>query len=173
MYCDHERGTFCEKCEAGRWGYQCENLCPENCAEGTCKTDSLKCNKGCLAGFWSDDCNITCNSDHCKTCDQDTGDCTECLAGPHGYWGDSCSKSCAIPNCAGPLLCPKVDGPTCFRCKLGKWGMNCDKDCDDACNGECAIFDGDCLVYGRSNDTQSPPPQASKDKDDEKQISRK
>ena len=141
--CDRVTGPFCEVCEENKWGSLCEKDCSNNCG-GSCQ--SLEKCKTCREGYWGSSCNVTCQS-HCQSCDQDTGVCDICVPGIEKFWGQYCENSCHIPNCAGPLLCTKDDGPTCFRCTTGRWGPGCENNCNERCRGECSMTNGKCLVY--------------------------
>ena len=143
--CDRATGPVCGVCDFKKWGPLCENGCPVNCV-GSC-LQSGSC-KACRDGFLGSTCNVTCST-HCLSCDQETGVCDTCISGVEQFWGDKCEtlNSCRIQSCAGPLLCTKDEGPTCFRCKTGSWGPACENTCNGRCHGECSMTNGECLVF--------------------------
>ena len=149
----------CTECIPGRHGTFCQFYCPLGCIDILCEKVSGKCTKGCRHGYYSseDDC-IKC-PEHCAKC-IDSVHCTGCAS---GYYGSICQQTCEsrclnqvcdkdFGNCTegceegyyqsenNCFSCPDwcercLDPNTCTKCKTGRWGPQCQHDCQGPCKG--------------------------------------
>ena len=107
--------TFCSSCEAGWTGETCEcNLnCSDRCGIGG------QCTLGCADGLYGISCGLRCKVSDCTSCNQTTGNCTQCVA---GKYGESCEKTCHS-NCAMDEC--DISGACLQGCKAGFTGSTC------------------------------------------------
>ena len=59
--------------------------------------------------------------------------------------------SCIIDDCESMIGCSRELGPSCFKCKAGKWGIRCSEDCSTNCSDGCNINSGECLIKKEDN----------------------
>ncbi|XP_070174902.1 uncharacterized protein [Littorina saxatilis] len=149
------------RCEAGRWGSQCNHHCSNTCGGGPgnnfCFQGTGDCYDGCMEGWWGNKCQHRCNKD-CKqhACQQDNGSCAGCR---EGYHGDTCIESCSnvtdqCQQCTQGGSCTTCGGnfqlPACTKCSDGFYlkkpdavhCTECPWRCDD--DKPCNKTTGDC-----------------------------
>ncbi|XP_067677766.1 scavenger receptor class F member 2-like [Haliotis asinina] len=140
----------CSKCDPGRFGTRCEDLCV-NCKDGNCSIDGT-CQDGCSPGFWGTHCSNPC-SQHCKDavvdspCEHQTG---QCISGcKEGYFGGSCDAMCP-DDCGECNSSSKVcqvcqDGRCSTGCDEGFYGVTCEQPCPQNCR-QCPESNGTCKL---------------------------
>ena len=143
--CEKENGSClaCDESQAYLYDDKCFK-CPPNCKGCRAENDCIDCINETLYG---PACEYNCS--HClsnkyvkRVCDIFSGDCLnktcaenftgsrcdECIEGQWGYddCSNLCSKNCKSDNC-------NITDGSC-DCKIGYWGILCDKECDISCN---------------------------------------
>ncbi|XP_071086248.1 platelet endothelial aggregation receptor 1-like [Haliotis cracherodii] len=108
-----------------------------------CDDDNI-CIDECVPGFFGECCDTPCQ----KTCeglrceiDRNRGiiKCTDgCI---DGYYG----SRCVIPCPESCLQCDRYTHGNCTKCKGGRYGKQCQKDCLRKCNGFACHMLGTCL----------------------------
>ncbi|XP_062610487.1 uncharacterized protein LOC134272254 [Saccostrea cucullata] len=129
----------CIQCYQGRWGDNCQKICPTSCKSRYCINTNGFC-YSCSDGYFGDicqkDCYAKCSG---RKCNKYTGICTTgCVS---GYYGDFCNITCG--NCSTGN-CSRYTGH-CDTCKLGYYEEKCDRQCSDTClDLECNKENGYC-----------------------------
>ncbi|XP_046578108.1 tyrosine-protein kinase receptor Tie-1-like isoform X2 [Haliotis rubra] len=125
-YCDRHTERCLEGCVPGRWGHQCQKLCPGNCDQSACHQDAGTCLLGCTHGWFGQLCDKPC-PENClhNRCNLFRGYCGQCKP---GYIGEKCGLSCT--NC--------VDNVCTYNELLSS--VRCTKGCVRGWSGE------DCLT---------------------------
>ncbi|XP_046376930.2 scavenger receptor class F member 1-like [Haliotis rufescens] len=160
MACSSRNKRECTKCESGRYGIRCEDLCGQ-CHKGNCSINGT-CHDGCKPGFWGTRCSNPC-SQHCKDeemdspCEHHTGHCIYGCKG--GYFGESCDAMCP-DDCEGCNSthrdCQVCRGGRCStQCNDGFYGIECNQSCLQNCKQclnsnttckTCSDKDGMCSI---------------------------
>ena len=125
-------------CPAGMYGVECTDVCPINCLGGTCIRETGLCEE-CIPTWHGNECEDRCL--HCKedVCFQSSGNCI--MGCQDGYYTELCNTPCLFEGCQD---CVRDNG-TCKKCKEGKYGIDCSKDCSQYCTGRtCNIVSGVC-----------------------------
>ncbi|XP_071129128.1 receptor-type tyrosine-protein phosphatase mu-like isoform X1 [Mytilus edulis] len=126
-------------CKYGRYGENCEHVCPENCfGQGPCDLVSGNCSSGCLDGWVGAKCDQACIADTFGN---------ECLL--------NCSTNCLSPPCNH--VTGECDGG-CNRgwerlnctdkCSSGTFGWNCSEKCNGCTEDSCDHISGVCTNLG-------------------------
>ncbi|KAL4216606.1 Proprotein convertase P-domain [Mactra antiquata] len=162
LVCERD-DMICTECKDGYWGNQCQFSCNENCVRHptsdvpVCAVDNGKCDYGCIAQYYKDDCSGYCPNCGQDTCNRATGACDTPVCDP-GFYGASCNFTCPN-NCApdpgnGLPYCDFNNGACSYGCKDGYWGTFCTNGCSVNCkfspskqeNGpKCFQENGTCL----------------------------
>ena len=128
-------------CGDGFTGKFCNQTCPSNCLNKICGRHDTVC-QGCMQDYWSEDCSMECGNCMGDICGQANGTCQDGC--DDGYFGPTCTTECLYDGCQA---CSSSG--QCVSCKQGKWGMNCDVNCNNNCypsSGEiyCHKSNGTC-----------------------------
>lgn len=128
----------CDVCNSGVWNLPfCDTNCSKKCTSGVCYAVNGSCSKGCVKGYWGDNCNQTCPANcFCN----ETGDCVSCAP---NHWGTTCTNICLNPNCG---TCDQNTGGNCTKCYGDTYGVSCNTTgctvtCDNTCSKECRLCD--------------------------------
>ncbi|XP_048765718.1 multiple epidermal growth factor-like domains protein 11 isoform X2 [Ostrea edulis] len=108
----------------GRYGQECDLICPSNCDEQRCHIVDGTC-LGCTAGWIGHFCNKTC---------------------PDGYYGMKCRSGC-LGHCRDGVSCNHTSGECNNGCENGWQGVNCNQECEDGRHGPNCVYacSGNCL----------------------------
>ena len=145
--------------------------CPENCKDGLCDNTTLKC-YSCIDGYYTSNCSVQCPTKNCLQCNQETGQCEQCIDDLiiiEGLCCDNFCKKCNETGCTECIEetkyglkcneCPEncyyespnrkcdQDSGNCFFCISGKMGNTCEQNCNNGCNltiKNCDMYDGTC-----------------------------
>ncbi len=130
IYCNDDG---CESCIWNKYGTWCDKNCNEGC-EDSCNHLDGKCNS-CKKNLYDDNCDKECNGCE-KGCYQENGECINHLCKSNFYYSFSCNKACSIKCKKG---CDLYNGE-CNKCEKGKWGIDCEKECDEECEDNDCCF---------------------------------
>ncbi|MEE6459072.1 hypothetical protein FKM82_000527 [Ascaphus truei] len=115
------------RCEAQKWGKQCNNYCPECQNSGVCHEDTGECI--CPPGFMGTTCKMACGNNR---------------------FGTTCKESCdreEKEGCRSHMFC--LMDPYGCSCASGWKGLLCDEACSDGfygpdCKLKCVCGRGTC-----------------------------
>nr|XP_022308467.1 receptor-type tyrosine-protein phosphatase T-like [Crassostrea virginica] len=142
---DSSTGAILEICEIEVYG------CSQNCKTFECDTHG-ECSKGCVTGFWRQNCSSECPVNcYGKNCDMQ-GHCSNCSI---GYWDYNCQRQC--PAKCAQYICKQQNGvcsngciqnwdaETCDRCDDSHYGPDCSYECSVNCiHNTCNNYTGSC-----------------------------
>jgi hypothetical protein len=150
-------GHYCNYCDTGKFGHNCESDCPEECMtcdlNGNCiicKPEYFGLNCKCPKGCHDNKCDKW--TGHCKRCKPFfKWPCTHCVDGKYGI---NCDKDCPDKclSCSSDTNCTKCkdgfygeSGKCDYGCNKGYYGKYCDKRCPLNClNSTCFVENGSC-----------------------------
>ncbi|KAL8617491.1 hypothetical protein ACOMHN_062702 [Nucella lapillus] len=152
---------LCSSCKAGYTGSTCSGCqdgyytnsgvcsqCSSNCRSRMCDKTTGMC-KGCVTGWYGEQCTFSCPSGCLNACDQQSGKCASCKDGLHGDQCTSrCPTGCLNDTCLQSGLCSSCKagytGSTCSGCVTGRYGDQCSTRCPTGCLHVCDQQSGLC-----------------------------
>ncbi|KAK0065021.1 multiple epidermal growth factor-like domains protein 11 [Biomphalaria pfeifferi] len=124
------------ECVPGRWGLDCNQLCPAHC-QNSCSSENGSCSFICIGYSNPPNCTEACMATKWGTnCINDCS--TSCLASVCGSSNGNCLSGCL--GFSNPPVCTQ-------ECLGGYYGINCSDKCSDRClNSLCNKTFGQCLA---------------------------